>query len=345
MNYRDIINENCEKHSSVAWWPRFAYHYTDIANTANILSCGKLYSRTRAKKLGLMTNDNASRQVVDMTQTEAVASVRFYFRPLTPTQYYNEGFKHPDLRYDGDVYANVPVPVFLLFDLERLLSMPGVKFSELPQSGYGSNLCDNVDDFANFQFDKIYSTGYVANFDEVKRYRHAEILYPNEFEIDSSISAILCRNNIERTTLLNCLKEKDTKSYHRHKSKIKICKENMFENNALFIKECQYHSGTISITFSEPYNRVSYTKRMMKKNNVKTLKPVIGRLELLWANARSICYQTAIESPIYYENQATILFRNLPKVSLAKVIKIRFFIEDKLMCFIEQTLEDAELIK
>ena len=68
-----------------------------------------------------MRNDNASRQVIDMTNSGVVSKVRFYFRPLTPTQHYNEGYKHPALRYDQDENANVPVPIFLLFDLEKLL--------------------------------------------------------------------------------------------------------------------------------------------------------------------------------------------------------------------------------
>ena len=345
MSYRDIIRANCEQHSAVAWWPKFAFHYTDVSNTVNILSCGKLYSRTRAKSLGLMVNDNASRQVIDMTHTEAIASVRFYFRPLTPTQYHNEGFKHPDLRYDGDTNANVPVPVFLLFDLEKVLSMPGVMFSETVQSGYGSNLHDGEEAFARFRFDRIYSTGYAPNFDETKKYRHAEMLFPNEFGIDSSINAILCRNNIERTTLLNCIKEIDLKAYHKYRSIIKVCKKDMFENNALFIRACQYHAGVVSITFSDIYNRMRYAKRVMERQGITTLRPMMGRLELVWGNARSICYRTAIESPVDYAKTGTIQFRNLPKVPLAKTLQIRYFVEDRLMCFVEQTLEAAELIK
>jgi len=345
MTYRDIIQDNCENHSAVPWWPRFAFHYTDVTNAADILASGRLYSRTRAERLGLMHNDNASRKVIDMTQTEATACVRFYFRPLTPTQYYNEGFKHPELRYDRDINANVPVPVFLLFDLDKLLAMPEAKFSELPQSGSGSKLCNSVEDFAKFQFDMIYSNGYVDNFDQVKRYRHAEILYPNSFEIESCINTILCRNNVERTTLLNLLKEGNSKAYHKYKSVIKICRENMFENNGLFIKECQYHAGTISITFFESFHKINYTNRAMERNSVSKLSPVSGRLELTWINARGVCYHTAIEPLVDYMNTASIVFKNLPNVPGAKTIQMRFFLEEKLMCFIEQSLETVELIK
>lgn len=103
-----------------------------------------------------MLNDNASRQVIDMTNISVLSNVRFYFRPLTPTQYFNEGYKHPALRYDNDSKANVPVPIFFLFDLAKLLSFKGVKFSERRQAGRGADLCEGVEEFSKFDFKKIY---------------------------------------------------------------------------------------------------------------------------------------------------------------------------------------------
>ena len=185
MSYEEIIQDNCEHHSAVNWWPRFAFHYTDIKNAISILSSGYLYSRSNAEKLGVMKNDNASRQVIDMTKTEAMANVRFYFRPLTPTQYHNEGYKHPQLRYDGDRCANMPVPIFFAFDLAKLLSMPGIRFSEKAQSGNGAALYCTEEEFSKLHFDKIYGNGYDEDWKENQKYRHGEILYPGKFSIES----------------------------------------------------------------------------------------------------------------------------------------------------------------
>lgn len=127
--YKDIVLAN-ERFAPVKWWPHYAYHYTDISNAVNILETGMLYSRSRAEKLGVMYNDNASQQVISNTSQKTTSYVRFYFRPLTPTQFYNEGYKHCDLRFNGDVKANVPVPVFFFFDLNQLLSDPKTLFSE-----------------------------------------------------------------------------------------------------------------------------------------------------------------------------------------------------------------------
>ena len=134
MTYAEIIQNNCER-ANPSWWPKYAYHYTDVTNAVSILSSGKLYSRVKAGAKGVMENDNASRQVIDMTETRATSYVRFYFRPLTPTQYHNEGYKHRQIRYDGDINANVPVPVFLLFDLEKLKDDPDYQNPQQPCSG------------------------------------------------------------------------------------------------------------------------------------------------------------------------------------------------------------------
>lgn len=345
MEYADIIKDNCENHSSVAWWPRFAFHYTDVTNAVSILDTGFLFSRVNAKKMNLMQNDNASRQVIDMTETEAVANVRFYFRPLTPTQYYNEGFKHTNLRYDNDQNANVPVPVFFLFDLEKLLSMPETKFSELAQSGYGSMLYSGIEEFQKLNFNNIYSNGYVEDHEQIK-YRHAELLYPNAFAIDSCIRAILCRNNIEKTTLLNLLKDKNQKAFYKYTRNqiVKICREDMFEKNGLFVTECNYHDGKANISFSETYARRKYTSALMAKNGVDTLNPVKARAEFEWIGSKAVLNRADTEFELDYINTSSIAFNNLPKLKDAKVIRIRLFLEDKLMCCVEQPLAEIELI-
>lgn len=345
MEYSDIIKINCEKHSNVPWWPKFAYHYTDVTNAVSILSSGFLYSRVNAERMKLMQNDNASRQVIDMTQTVAVANVRFYFRPLTPTQYYNEGFKHADLRYDNDKDANVPVPIFFLFNLEKLLKMKDIRFSEVAQSGYGDTLYSGIDEFQKLDFAKIYSNGYLTD-PELKKYRHAELLYPNAFEIEKEncIEAVLCRNNIEQTTLLNLLKEKDTKNYYKYKPIIKVCRENMFENNGLYVDDCRYHAGKVSISFSKTYSKANYTIRQKSKNCIETLAPVDARAEFDWLHSRGILHHIETQFKLDYVETPSIAFNNLPDFKEARSIRIKLFLDDKLMCYIEQPLAEIELL-
>lgn len=114
MKFEDIIQTNYKSLSGNGkLWCRYAFHFTDISNAVEILANKTLYSRNVAKEMDVMHNDNASRQVINVTKSSILDYVRFYFRPLTPTQYHNEGFKHKDIRYENDVDANVPVPKFL----------------------------------------------------------------------------------------------------------------------------------------------------------------------------------------------------------------------------------------
>lgn len=344
MNFSETIKNNCENHSSVSWWPKFAFHYTDVTNAVSILSEGYLYSRADATQLRKMNNDNASRQVIDMTNPEIVSKVRFYFRPLTPTQYYNEGYKHPALRYDGDENANTPVPIFLLFDLERLLKQENVFFSEKSQAGHGVALLSGADAFSKLKFDAIYSQGFEC-FEENKPYRHAEIVHAGSFPIEPCLTTILCRNSIERTTLLNLLKEKNPLAYAKHRDKIKIYRHDIFENNGLYVSECLYHQNTISIAFSDTFKKRQYTEKMKKRRDENELRPIRVRIELCWFNTRSIISRRELSAVLNYEQSLPLSITKLPDVAQAKSIGIKVFFEDRLMCYTIQSLEDFEVLK
>ena len=344
MDYVSIIRENCEKHSPVSWWPRFAFHYTDVTNAVSILSSGYLYSRADASHLRIMRNDNASQQVIDMTNSGVVSKVRFYFRPLTPTQYYNEGYKHPALRYDQDENANVPVPIFLLFDLDKLLALPGVQFSETSQAGYGAKLYSGPEAFSKLNFDYIYDNSY-ENFGNSKNYRHAEIVHTNSMAIEPCISNILCRNSSERTTLLNLLREKDQKAFIRYQNIIKVYKQDTFENNGFFISDCFYHNHMVSITFSDAYPGRKYIDRMMKRFKVDELSPIKVTVWMKWFNSRTVYKQESLDLQIDIRQPGTYTITGLPDISEARNLGIQVYFDDKLMCYMIQPLGAAELWK
>ncbi len=230
MSYKEIIENNCRNNSDVNWWPQYTFHYTDVSNAVGILKEETIYSRYDATQKMLMNNDNASRQVIDMTYSGAISSVRFYYRPLTPTQFHNEGFKHPLLRYCGDSNANVPVPVFFAFDLDVILNMPETQFSEQSLAGGGGTLFCGEQNFSSLNFKQIYKDGYMENPEVEKKFRHAEIVYPGAFNISESLRHIICRNDIERATLLNLLRKEDRRAFMKYKDYVVV-------NNECF--ECQ----------------------------------------------------------------------------------------------------------
>ena len=114
MSYRNVLLEQSQKLSpDKQWWPKYFYHFTDVHNAVGILCDGKIYSRKKADELGKMQSDNASMSVIINTDKEAYEYARMFFRPTTPTQYHNEGYKPLALR-NKSVNASCPVPVFFM---------------------------------------------------------------------------------------------------------------------------------------------------------------------------------------------------------------------------------------
>lgn len=333
MTYREIIKDNCYNHSDVSWWPRYAYHYTDIENATEILISGKLYSRNEAQRLDLMRNDNASEQVIEGTDKYVLDKARLYFRPKTPTQYHNEGFKHPDLRFNQNINANVLVPVFFLFDLEKLLKRKDVYFSEMSQAGYGSNLLQGIDDFANMNFERIYSSGSMIDASVDKQYRHAEIVVDNSLLIDSCIQKICCRNECEKISLMNLLRRKGVEKYNRYKDIIEVSKNNMFEYNGLYVEECQYYSGCCAIIFSNTREKKKYScNRQRVLSNLEVL------IELEWYIKGKLIDRQIFEKEVDYENAEMIQLKDIFPPYGARSLYICVRVMGKMMCLMSYDL-------
>lgn len=157
----------------------------------------------------------------------------------------------------------MPVPIFFIFKLDSLLTYSGVEFSEMAQSGGGAPLYSSAEDFAGFDFPKIYGTGYLADPSQEKKYRHAEILCPDFYPIDNSIAYICCRNDVERQTLLNLISRESFLKYNniiRSANKT----DSVFEKNGLFIENCLFDNGWIIITFNNSFTKKSYYNYSIK---------------------------------------------------------------------------------
>lgn len=99
MTYKEILdNHKVNMPLTTQWWTSFLFHFTDIHNASRILYDGWIYSRKQALEKDVMSNDNASRAVIEATDIDTKCYGRLYFRPLTPTQYHNEGYKPSEIR-------------------------------------------------------------------------------------------------------------------------------------------------------------------------------------------------------------------------------------------------------
>lgn len=270
MEYHEIIkNQMSLLPASIRWWPKYFYHFTDIKNALGIIDKGWIYGRQEAVVNNLMETDNASPSVISVSQNKIQGYARLYFRPRTPTQYHNEGYKPEHIR-SADINANCPVPIFFFLDSVTVLNTDGVKFSETSCAGqHDLNLLSGAEEFKNLPFSKIYHDGPFSSMerDDIVRHRHAEVVRLNGLPIKDAIKGIVCRSAAEKQTLLYMLKTQYPKSYQTYQPIIRYSPElNLFFNNGIFIKTVEYNEGKIKIEFNDPEKR--YGKLKSEGNDV-----------------------------------------------------------------------------
>lgn len=188
------------------WWSNHIYHFSDIQNIADILNCGHLYSRNKLKELNIVNNDIASAEVLNGTTDTRKDFVRFYFRPLTPTQYHNEGIYSRKQLSQNPLAAHCPVPVFLFFDTS-ILDEDYTYFTEESLASHKNiEIYNTLADLKKLPFDLIYhNTGITReNRAMIIKHRHAEVLIKDSYNL-SHLTAIVCRNENEVTTLRHSL--------------------------------------------------------------------------------------------------------------------------------------------
>ncbi len=198
------------------WIPHYLYHHSDISNVVQILESGELLSRKSAIDTSSLVVDSASVEVLDKTPKWVESCVRLYFRPRTPPLFHIEGIRsasHSKTAYD----ARCPVPIYLLFRAETLLSMTDMRFSDgnLSRSDT-TNTYNDLQDLSKLDIEKIYNdSGSPSDGDrqEITRCKCAEVVIPNKLKLGSNLSHVCCRSEAEKETLLNSLTNSTRKQY------------------------------------------------------------------------------------------------------------------------------------
>ena len=178
------------------------FHFTDVRNAVSILKEGALFSRSEAQRRELMTVDNASADVIGITDDTWKDYVRLYFRPQTPTQYRNEG-----MRPLGDIQLNAhcPVPVYFLFDAVAVLSRHDSRFTD-GNLAVSPTVFQDVADLNRLHFRKIYHVGPFSQEQrsEIVFHRNAEVLVPTQMTL-GALRYVVCRSQAEYETLMHLL--------------------------------------------------------------------------------------------------------------------------------------------
>lgn len=239
------------------WWVDYLFHFTDIKNAVNVLNHGFLFSRQEAIDKNLLIEDCASSQIIQQTKSTFTDHVRFYFRPLTPTAYRTEGFRPNKQQYKD---AHCPVPVYLLFNLRKILARSDSKFSNGSLARNQHEIFASADEFIQLPFEDIYHNspwGHEEHYrqEELKNRRHAEVIIPRGISLNY-LEYIVCRSQAEYETLYNLL---STPVWQRWKPKVAVSKRrDLFKNAWLYAKESTLASNSAKIQFNSPNQQKFY---------------------------------------------------------------------------------------
>lgn len=241
--------------STRQWWPKYVFHFTNINNAVKILESGKLLCRNTLDITKEMETDNASPEIIENTSTYWKNFVRLYFRPRTPTQYQNEGYRFASER---GYQAHCPVPIFFLFNSKKILIQDGVLFSNGNLASPNVEVHCDAENFRRLPFNLIYHSSFLTddNRSQIIFHRHAEVIVPDELDLQY-LSHIWCRSEAEYKTFMQLLSSSAMKQWGNIIGGGK--KGNLFYRQWFFVEKVNMTRETVSFTFNvgsriEPFN-------------------------------------------------------------------------------------------
>ena len=259
-NHIDDLSQASWLGSARKWWPYHLFHCTDILNVVNILKSGELLSRTQAKQSSSLIVDIAAPSIIDNTNPDWQEYVRLYFRPRTPTQYNNEGFRPIEQRSYG---AHCPVPVYLLFEAATVLARRDCLFTD-GNLAAGAQPKRTINELRQMPFQLIYHDSW---FDPVYRstivyHRNAEVLIPQRLDL-RAVRSVFCRSQAEYETLLNLL---PLSTRNRWADKIGVAPQlHLFNSRWSFVQQVELTDQRLLFRFNQ---------------NTKTPGPFVASVEI-----------------------------------------------------------------
>jgi hypothetical protein len=215
LSFLDKIEQQCSP------WKGYVYHFSHIDNAVEIIKNKKIQSRNKA-----LIKGDAAGNVVHL-RNDAHDYARFYFRPHTPTQFYNEFLgKNTTDGYESKQYGWVswyekarslgfpkcPIPIFFRFSLKEILfSKAEMCCISNGNMQTRSTKFVTIEKMINkFRFHDLYYTPHqYATKDDYNRYRNSaqqEFLVKDELSFnDLNDIEIVCPSDTDRTLLINLL--------------------------------------------------------------------------------------------------------------------------------------------
>ncbi|MCX7612341.1 MAG: DarT ssDNA thymidine ADP-ribosyltransferase family protein [Ignavibacterium sp.] len=243
-------------------WAGKIYHFTHIENAVEIILNKKILSREKAVNF----KDSAGEKFISQTHEEIKKFARFYFRPLTATQYYNEHLGA--VTKLGDL-PQCPIPIFFVFSIKEVMEF----LEKHDRKYYISN--NNLRHYPKAEIGNDYE--FLKKFDFINIYKKYEECHDpkiflrassQEFIVEDELNLkelkdieIICEDEYAKETLLNLLSKKlenNPEEIENIKTKIRINKSFYYNYNShiKFERNEELNSFKIQIYDSRPFDKL-----------------------------------------------------------------------------------------
>ena len=238
------------------WGNGYIYHFSHVENAGEILRASKIYSRNYAQKINF--KDSASGEQIQRTRVAVHDYARFYFRPLTPTQWHNEGLGRR--RYDDN--PKCPVPIFFKIKVADILekNSENICLSNGNLSSDWAKYGNSYDFLKSFDFLNLYSEFGNTYF---KSASQQEFIVKDYLDLSVLEYEIICRNEQDKLVLLNLL-DGDIEN------KINVDSSYFYNNNPFIIVNNSGNNFEISSTryVEDSFELILETESVMSFTNI-----------------------------------------------------------------------------
>lgn len=269
-SYDEIIRaQSSRMDKPIKWWPHYLYHFTDVNHAVSIIASEWIYDRTTVKEKKLTKTDAASQNVLNVTGDAVKHCGRLYMRPLTPPQFYMEGYKPKAVRYKDYKDANCPVPVFFLLDPVKTLNYPDVFFVECGAAGKNPKPWKSgADEYAKMNLEKIFHDGPTGHDTSILKYRRTEVLRNGGIPLRDLLIRIVCRSQAETDTLRCLIRRQCPVRYEEYSRFIMTALpdvgRHMFFNHGIYLKAVNAKEDQAILEFNEAKLRYDYSGEIRK---------------------------------------------------------------------------------
>ncbi len=158
------------------WWTYFLFVYFDVQDVINILQAGHITPKASKPRHGSWDH-----------------TVRLNFRPRTPDLFGCEGVRPAATQPNN----HCPLPVYLLFDMESVVTLADARFSE-GDVYQNPRTFSTAASFRDLPFHRIYHDSWFRpeERDEVLNARRAQVILPHALDL-SHLRHIWCRSAAE----------------------------------------------------------------------------------------------------------------------------------------------------